>query len=128
MIRRPPRSTLALTLSLHDALPIAWTPVQIAAVEGHPNYGNAIIFDTVYWETLANPTTGCGAGVSAAETYNPETNPEGVRCTLADYMINVFGPRPQALWSPVEKKIGHGFAGLPIDNGVVEHEIGRAHV
>jgi Tannase-like family of unknown function (DUF6351) len=95
---------------------IAWTPAQIAAVEGHPNYGNTIIFDTVYWETLANPTTGCGEGVPSSQVYNPETNPEGVRCTLADYMINVFGQRPENLWGPVEKKIGHGFAGLPIDN------------
>jgi hypothetical protein len=100
---------------------VAWTPAQIAAVEGHPNYGNAIIFDTVYWETLANPTTGCGEGVPAGQVYNPETNPEGVRCTLADYMINVFGPRPENLWGPVEKKIGHGFAGLPIDNVGVQY-------
>jgi hypothetical protein len=100
---------------------IVWTPAQIAAVEGHPNYGNAIIFDTVYWETLANPTTGCGEGVASGEIYNPETNPEGVRCTLADYMINVFGPRPESLWGPVEKKIGHGFAGLPIDNVGVQY-------
>ncbi len=100
---------------------IAWTPAQIAAVEGHPNYGNAIIFDTTYWESLANPTTGCGSGVPSSEVYNPETNPEGVRCTLADYMINVFGPRPESLWGPVEKKIGHGFAGLPIDNVGVQY-------
>jgi Tannase-like family of unknown function (DUF6351) len=100
---------------------IVWTPTQIAAVEGHPNYGNAIIFDTVYWETLANPTTGCGEGVASSEIYNPETNPEGVRCTLADYMINVFGPRPERLWGAVEKKIGHGFAGLPIDNVGVQY-------
>ena len=100
---------------------IVWTPTQIAAVEGHPNYGNAIIFDTVYWETLANPTTGCGEGVASSEIYNPETNPEGVRCTLADYMINLFGPRPEGLWGPVEKKIGHGFAGLPIDNVGVQY-------
>ena len=95
---------------------VVWSYNQVAAVEGHPNYGNAIIFDTVYWETLANPTTGCGEGVASAEIYNPETNPGGVRCTLADYMINVFGPRPSSLWGPVEKKLGHGFAGLPIDN------------
>src|SRR5438874_178481 len=100
---------------------IAWTPTQIAAVEGHPNYGNAIIFDTTYWESLANPTTGCGNGVPSSQVYNPETNPEGVRCTLADYMINVFGPRPESLWGPVEKKIGHGFAGLPIDNVGVQY-------
>jgi hypothetical protein len=96
-------------------LGIAWTPTQIAAVEGHPNYGNAIIFDTTYWEALANPTKSC-PGVASAEAYNPATNPTGVRCTLADYMINVFGPRPESLWGPVEKKLGHGFAGLPIDN------------
>jgi hypothetical protein len=100
---------------------VVWTPAQIAAVEGHPNYGNAIIFDTVYWESLANPTTGCGTGVPSSEVYNPETNPEGVRCTLADYMINVFGPRPESVWGPVEKKLGHGFAGLPIDNVGVQY-------
>jgi hypothetical protein len=96
-------------------LGIAWTPTQVAAVEGHPNYGNVIIFDTTYWTALADPTSNC-AGVASQEKYNPETNPGGVRCTLADYMINAFGPRPEALWGPVEKKLGHGFAGLPVDN------------
>jgi hypothetical protein len=99
---------------------IVWTYAQIAAVEGHPNYGNAIIFDTVYWEELANPSKSC-PGVASAEAYNPETNPEGVRCTLADYMINVFGPRPENLWGSVEKKLGRGFAGLPIDNVGVQY-------
>src|SRR6202011_81596 len=46
---------------------------------------------------------------------------EGVRCTLADYMINVFGPRPESLWGAVEKKLGHGFAGLPVDNVGVQY-------
>jgi hypothetical protein len=99
---------------------IAWTPAQIAAVEGHPNYGNTIIFDTTYWEALANPQSNC-AGVAAQEKYNPETNPNGVRCTLADDMINVFGPRPESLWGPVEKQIGHGFAGLSVDNVGVQY-------
>ena len=41
----------------------------------------------------ASPTT--AARVCPAEdNYNAQTNPGGVRCTLADYMINVFGPRP----------------------------------
>jgi hypothetical protein len=101
---------------------IAWTYNQIAAVEGHPNYGNAIIFDTVYWESLANPAKRPPCpGVTEAEAYNPETNPGGVRCTLADYMINVFGPRPESLWEEPEKNIGHGFAGLPIDNVGVQY-------
>jgi hypothetical protein len=99
---------------------IAWSYNQIAAVEGHPNYGNPIIFDTVYWEELANPTKSC-PGVASAEAYNAETNPAGVRCTLADYMINVFGPRPEALWGSAEKKLGYGFAGRPVGNVGVQY-------
>ena len=94
---------------------IVWTPTQIAAVMGHPNYANAVIFDTVYWNALANPSNNC-AGVPKNEVYNAQTNPAGVRCTLADDMINVFGPRPQSVWTANEKKLGHGFAGLPISD------------
>ncbi|TML06059.1 MAG: hypothetical protein E6G41_08640, partial [Actinobacteria bacterium] len=97
---------------------IVWTPLQWAAVEGHPNHVNAVIFDSVYWTDLGVPDDGC-AGVPAQDDYNAQTNPGGVRCNLADYMINVFGPRPQALWGPQEQQLGHGFAGLPLgDLGV----------
>jgi hypothetical protein len=99
---------------------IVWSYNQIAAVEGHPNYGNPIIFDTVYWEELANPAKSC-PGVASAEAYNQQTNPTGVRCTLADYMVNVFGPRPAKLWTPVEKQLGHGFAGRPVGNVGVQY-------
>jgi hypothetical protein len=99
---------------------IAWSYNQIAAVEGHPNYGNPIIFDTVYWEELANPSKSC-PGVASSEAYNPQTNPAGARCTLADYMINVFGPRPEKLWGSVEKQLGHGFAGRPVGNVGVQY-------
>jgi hypothetical protein len=94
---------------------IAWTPTQIGEVQGHPNPGNAVIFNAVYWEELLNPVKTC-PGVGSAEAYNPGTNPGGVRCTLTDYMINVFGPRLQSSWGAVEKKLGHGFAGRPIGN------------
>ncbi len=97
---------------------IAWTPSQIAAVEGHPNHVNAIVFDSVYWTSLADPADGC-PGVPSSDNYDPQTNPDGVRCTLADYMINVLGPRPPSLWTSPETEAGHGFAGLPIgDVGV----------
>ncbi len=94
---------------------IAWTPTQIGEVEGHPNPGNAVIFNAVYWEELSNPIKTC-PGVEASEAYNPTTNPGGARCTLADYMINVFGPRVPSSWGPVEQKLGHGFAGRPVGN------------
>ncbi len=97
---------------------IVWTPTQIAAVEGHPNHVNAIVFDSIYWTALADPSSGC-AGVSSSDDYNAQTNPDGIRCTLADYMVNVMGRRPQSVWTPQETALGHGFAGLPIgDVGV----------
>lgn len=94
---------------------VAWDPASIGAVEGHPNHDNAIVFDTIYWQDLGVPDDSC-AGVSADQTYNADTNPGGVRCALADYMINVLGPREPSRWSPVEQQLGHGFGGLPLDN------------
>jgi uncharacterized tannase-like protein DUF6351 len=99
---------------------VAWTPAEIAAVEGHPNHVNSVVFDTVYWTSLGVPDDGC-PGVPAEDTYNAETNPGGVRCVLADYMINVFGPRPSSVWIPAERRVGHGFAGLPLDNVGVQY-------
>jgi hypothetical protein len=36
-------------------------------------------------------------------------------------MINVLGPRPPGVWSSNERKLGRGFAGLPIDNVGVQY-------
>lgn len=104
-------------------LGVVWTPLQIAAIEGHPNHVNSIVFDQIYWTDLGVPDDGC-AGVPDGQVYNPQTNPGGVRCTLADYMINVLGPRPASDWGPQEQQLGRGFAGLPLDNVGVEY--GRA--
>jgi hypothetical protein len=87
---------------------IVWTPLEIAAVEGHPNHVNSIILDSLYFTALGEPTNPC-AGVSDEQRYDPETNPGGVRCTLADYMVNVMGRRPD------------GFAGRPLDNVGVQY-------
>ena len=99
---------------------VAWTPLQIAAVEGHPNHVNSVVLDSLYWTALGDPTNPC-AGVTDAQRYDPDSNPGGTRCTLADVMINVLGPRPPALWGPQEQAIGRGFAGLPLDNVGVQY-------
>jgi Tannase-like family of unknown function (DUF6351) len=100
---------------------IAWTPSQISEVQGRPDPAGGIVFDEVFWETAVNPTENCAVtrncpGLEAGETYNPQTNPGGVRATLADYMVNVFGRRPSSAWGPVETKLGHGFADRPVGN------------
>jgi hypothetical protein len=35
--------------------------------------------------------------------------------------VNVFGQRPSSVWSPNEKLLGHGFAGVPVDNVGVQY-------
>ncbi len=99
---------------------VVWTPLQIAAVEGHPNHVNSIILDTLYWTALGDPTNPC-AGVTDEQRYDPNTNPGGTRCTLADVMINALGPREPSVWGPQEQQIGRGFAGLPLDNAGVQY-------
>ena len=69
---------------------------------------------------VAVPTDPC-SGTTTADRYNPISNPGGIRCTITDAAINVFGPEPKALWSAVERKLGHGFVRVPVDNVGVQH-------
>ena len=73
---------------------VAWDPLSIAAIEGHPVHVNSIILDELYFTSLGDPTNSCG-GVPEEQRYHPQTNKKGVRCTLADYMVNVLGRRPR---------------------------------
>src|SRR3712207_4277718 len=98
---------------------VVWGPDDIAAVEGHPNPVNAITFTEVI-PFSGEPTRSC-SGVPSSQVYDENTNPTGVRCTLQDYMRNIFGPRDPSVWSPVEKKLGRGFAGRPFDNVGIEY-------
>jgi hypothetical protein len=95
----------------------AWTPAQWAAVEGRPDPVNAIVAD----EGLFKGATSPGGDCAGAQTYNAETNPGGVRCSILDYMMNVLGPRPPGVWSAMEQEAGHGFAGVPFGNAGIQY-------
>ncbi|HVS69046.1 MAG TPA: DUF6351 family protein, partial [Mycobacteriales bacterium] len=49
-------------------------------------------------------------------TYNAKTKPGGVRCSVIDAAINIFGRQPKREWDKQEKRAGHGFAALPLGN------------
>ncbi len=98
---------------------VLWTPVQAAAVEGNALPVDSIVSDAGFFSAII-PTTPC-PGTTSATLYNPQTNPAGARCSIADLGINVFAPRPEAVWSSVEKKLGHGFAGIAVDNTGVQY-------
>jgi hypothetical protein len=104
----------------NEVSPHLWTVgTQRAAVAGHSNVDSAC----VAWEALFVPAmdpTGAGAfgmnvndngcGVPPERRYNPETNPKGVRCAVADYVTSIFGRRKQ-----------DGFGKRPLDNVGVQY-------
>lgn len=99
---------------------VLWSPTQMAAVEGHLSHLNAVVADEAFFKPLSDPSAPCD-GVSDEQRYNAESNPGGVRCVLMDYMINVFGPRPQEVWGPQEQEIGRGFGGVPLGNTGIQY-------
>jgi hypothetical protein len=101
---------------------VLWSPTQMADVEGHVTIANSEVSDNAQWH-VAVPTDPC-SGTTDANRYNAQTNPGGVRCTITDAAINVFGPNRPATWSPAEQQIGRGFAVPPIDNVGVQYGVG----
>jgi hypothetical protein len=83
-------------------------PTQIQAIIDHPNPANPVTFTTAI-PNSGLPTRSC-PDVPAAEVFNPQTNPHGVRCTLEDYMVNMFGRDP-----------GTGYANLPFSNRGIQY-------
>jgi hypothetical protein len=90
---------------------VGWTPNQMATVEGHVNPVNAITFTSVI-PSSGDPSRSC-PGVPSDQVFDEHTNPHGVRCSLQDYMINVFGKRPQ-----------DGYAEVAYDNVGIEYGLG----
>jgi hypothetical protein len=84
-----------------------WTPDAIQQVLDHPNIANPVTFTTAI-PNSANPSRSC-PDVPANKTYNAKTNPKGVKCTLQDYMVNVFGKRKD------------GFANRPFGNDGIQY-------
>ena len=97
---------------------IFWPPAQWGLVEGRPDPINAIVADGELFKDATNPVGDC---VPAEQAYDPKARPGGVRCSILDYMINVLGPRPQSVWSDMEKRAGHGFAGQPFGNAGIQY-------
>lgn len=100
---------------------IPWLPSQMADVMGHVTVVNAQVSEQAQFHVaVPDDRSGCG-GVSDEQLYHPETNPNGVRCSIVDASINVFGPRPPEDWIAAETAAGRGFAGFPLDNVGVQY-------
>jgi hypothetical protein len=63
-------------------------PAQWPSIFGHANPANQITFTEVI-PNSGDPSRSC-PGVPDEDVYS-EDNPDGVRCSFQDYMVNVFG-------------------------------------
>jgi hypothetical protein len=84
------------------------TPAQWPSIYGHPNPANPITF-TEAIPNSGDPSRSC-PGVPSEDVYDADDNPDGVRCTFQDYMVNVFGVDEET-----------GFARRPISNVGVQY-------
>jgi hypothetical protein len=84
-----------------------WTSEQRRAVNGHAFDGTCGVWASSFLDTI-DPTTGCA--LDDALVYDPDTNPDGARCTITDSNVNALGIDP-----------GTGVARRPIDNVGVQY-------
>ncbi|HUE25424.1 MAG TPA: DUF6351 family protein, partial [Solirubrobacteraceae bacterium] len=86
-----------------------WGPSQISAVIEHPNPANPVTFTIVIPNSGVADRSNC-PDVAASAEWNAQTNPHGVRCTLEDYMVNLFGRDPST-----------GYANVPFSNVGIQY-------
>lgn len=68
------------------------TGEQITAITGHAGYNNCV----AWWFSFSNrsvPDEGCPAIIPVADRWSP-ANPTGIRCTIADHIVNLIGTDP----------------------------------
>lgn len=65
-----------------------WTSAQKLAVTGHATTGTCTGF--TFFDGVDDPNRGCAAAIPAADRWSP-SNPDGLRCTIADMVKNVYG-------------------------------------
>ena len=87
------------------------TPAQWPSIFGHANPANQITFTEVI-PNSGDPSRDC-PGVPQEDVYSAD-NPDGVRCSFQDYMVNVFGVREDGKARRPISNVGvqYGLSGL----------------
>lgn len=66
-----------------------WTAQQQLAVTGFATPFTCIGF--TFFDGVDDPNRGCSPAIPVADRWNATTNPDGLRCTIADQVSNVYG-------------------------------------
>jgi hypothetical protein len=86
-----------------------WSPAEMAAVEGTKDTTVCPFWDKYFGSTnIPSRAINCNLPPGPA-IYDTVTNPKGIRCTLQDYQVALWGTRPD------------GFANEPLDNVGVQY-------
>jgi hypothetical protein len=89
------RDCLVLLNYFNNVSPQLWpVEAQRAAVLGHAASGTCTALVTLFGENT-DPTRGCGGDNTEPWIYDPETNPDGTRCTGEDYQVAIWGRRAE---------------------------------
>ena len=65
-----------------------WTDAEKVAVTGHALSGTC--FGFTFFDGVDDPNRGCNSAIPVADRWSP-ANPDGLRCTIADMVKNVYG-------------------------------------
>ncbi|MFG6403037.1 DUF6351 family protein [Microbacterium sp. P04] len=97
-----------------------WTDAQKLAVSGHAVTGTC--FGFTFFDGVDDPNRGCAAAVPVADRWSP-TNPDGLRCTIADMVKNVYGVDEQGRGLRVEPdNVGVQYGLDAVENGEISVE------
>jgi len=89
---------------------VAWTAEQKRRVTGFLQYATAPNVAVGARRIDPKPGSTSCASVPVAQRYDPATNPTGVRCTVYDHTVNVYGKDPAT-----------GFVRSPLDNVGIQY-------
>lgn len=92
-------------VNFFNANSAAWSTAERLAVTGHATTGTCNGYN--FFDGVDDPNRGCPAVVPVAQRWSP-TNLDGIRCTIADTMTNVYGVDDQ----------GRGLRVIPDNVGV----------
>ena len=89
---------------------MGWSDEQKRRVTGFLLYATAPNVEVGAHRIDPRPGTTSCAAVPPAQRYDPATNPSGVRCTVHDHTVNVYGRDPAT-----------GFGRRPLDNVGIQY-------
>ncbi|HKF78193.1 MAG TPA: DUF6351 family protein [Candidatus Dormibacteraeota bacterium] len=86
-----------------------FTPAQMLAVSGFGSYHSCVSWDATFANRVT-ATGSCDSSIPVSVRWDPVTNPNGVKCSAAEQMVNQLGRDPRT-----------GFARSPLDNVGVQY-------